>query len=122
MVVAIVITRRHTMLRQNNDTRELSFSPPPSALVAPKQNKSKVDTERLPSPVTGGQFSGPYRVTYSEVAMTFACFQILLGCYILWRAFKASPRPAVAAVAAATSLGRSADFRTVYLERNKTIL
>ena len=53
-------------------------------------NPSQVDEERLDLPVTGGEISGPYRVTYSEVAMTFAVFQVALGFFILWRSTKAS--------------------------------
>lgn len=51
---------------------------------------TQVDEERLDFPVTGGEISGPYRVTYSEVAMTFAVFQVALGFFILFRSTKAS--------------------------------
>lgn len=42
----------------------------------------KVGKERLVFPIV----VGPYFVTYSEVSMAFACFQVLLGFCILWRA------------------------------------
>lgn len=38
---------------------------------------------------------GPYFVTYSEVSMAFACLQVLLGIYILWRSMMVSVLVAV---------------------------
>eukprot|EP00904_Undaria_pinnatifida_P004154 jgi/Undpi1/1373/HiC_scaffold_11.g04765.m1 len=48
----------------------------------------KVDTERLDVHIEGDEISGPYRITYSEVAMTFAVFQVILGFFILARAMQ----------------------------------
>eukprot|EP00752_Nemacystus_decipiens_P007650 g6839.t1 len=46
----------------------------------------KVAEDRLSSPISTGFMSGPYVITYSRIAMAFGAFQVVLGCYILWRA------------------------------------
>lgn len=46
----------------------------------------KVEGQRLLN--TGGYLGGPYAITYPEVAITFGCFQTLLGIFIVFRAFQ----------------------------------
>ncbi|CAM9174017.1 unnamed protein product [Ectocarpus sp. 12 AP-2014] len=52
----------------------------------------KVDEDRLSSPLGAIFLSGPLLVTYSRLAMAFGAFQLVLGCYIMFRATQASPR------------------------------
>lgn len=50
-----------------------------------------MDEDRLSSPLGAIFLSGPLLVTYSRLAMAFGAFQLVLGCYIMFRATQASP-------------------------------
>lgn len=49
----------------------------------------QVAEDQLSNPIASGFLSGPYVITYSRIAMAFGAFQVVLGCFILWRATQA---------------------------------